>query len=129
MRWQFKKLYRVYKFLGLSWIIKEFWVLLLGTLVLIESWVLLESSVRIVSWVLIGSQILIGSLGLIGSWILSPLRVLGSVFLVHHFQSGKKCLTSKFFYPYSGWAFSGLPTDGRGVPKRHPSLKFVTHIL
>ena len=32
------------------------------------------------------------------------------------------------FQPYSGWAFSGLLTDG-GDKKAPPSLKSVTHIL
>ena len=36
---------------------------------------------------------------------------------------------SIYIEPYSGWAFSGLLTDGGGVQKGPPSLKSVTYIL
>ena len=63
MRYEFKKLYLVYRFLGLFWIIKEIRVLM-G------------------SWVLIGPCILIGSWVLIRSWVLSGSLVLCSAFPV-----------------------------------------------
>ena len=37
------------------------------------------------------------------------------------------CYIRQMFYPYSGWAFSGLLTDG-GSQKDPLSLKSVTHI-
>ena len=72
MRKEFKKLYLVYKFLGVSWIIKEFRILM-GSWFLIVSWLLIQS------WLLIGSRFLLESWALIGSFVLTvlgPHRVL-----------------------------------------------------
>ena len=103
MRKEFKKLYLVYKFLGVSWIIKELRILM-GSWFLIVSWLLIQS------WLLIGSRFLLESWALIGSFVLTvlgphrvlgPLRVLDPAFLVCHFDVLLLSVSSPIFLTWS----------------------------
>ena len=107
MRQEFKKLYLVYKFLGVSWIIKEFRVLM-GSWFLIVSWLLIQSLLLIGSWLLPESWTLIGSFVLTVSgssqgpgWVLGPLRVLDPAFLVCHFDVLLLSVSSPIFLTWS----------------------------